>query len=249
MKRILLVLIMSIFLVSLVSAEECSIPPVKQGDTIELTTVCRGGCTGVNLTKVMFPNQSMALLGEFPMTENGSNYNYTFSDTNTFGTYFYDTEGIDPNTIVVGQTCSFEVTYNGKSFSTAQSIIYFILFMMLLLVFIIILFGINMLPKSNQQDEGGKILSISYLKYLRPIGWIFEYIFLVAIFYITSNIAFSYLETQLFAKVFFVLFQITFGFAPLIVIVWIIWIYRNMLHDKEFQDLLNRGIFPEGKNF
>ncbi len=120
MKKILLILILGMFLISLVSAEissssgECSIGSVKQGDIIELTQVCRGGCTVVNLTKVMFPNQSIALLGEFPMTENGSNYNFTFSNIDTLGTYTYDAEGVDPNSIVVGQTCSFEVTTDGN---------------------------------------------------------------------------------------------------------------------------------------
>ena len=144
MKKLLLILVMSMFLVSLVSTQEkeCSLPnPIKQGDTIELTTVCRGGCTGVNLTKVMFPNQSVALLGEFPMTENGSNYNFTFSDTNTLGTYFYDSEGIDPNTIIVGQTCSFEVTTNGRS-GNANIVLF--------LLIIFLLYGINLLGFFNE---------------------------------------------------------------------------------------------------
>ena len=136
MKKILLILIMSMFLVSLVSAEECSIPSVKQGDTIQLTTVCRGGCTEVNLTKVMFPNQSIALLGEFPMTANGSNYNFTFSNTNTLGHYSYDAEGVDPNSIVVGQTCSFLVTPSGNSGNA--NIVFFILM-------IFLFYGINLL--------------------------------------------------------------------------------------------------------
>ncbi len=137
MKKILLILIMSMFLISLVSsAEECSIPSVKQGDTIQLTTVCRGGCTGVNLTKVMFPNQSIALLGEFPMTANGSNYNFTFSNTNTLGHSSYDAEGVDPNSIVVGQTCSFLVTPSGNSGNA--NIVFFILM-------IFLFYGINLL--------------------------------------------------------------------------------------------------------
>ena len=137
MKKILLILIMSMFLISLVSsAEECSIPSVKQGDTIQLTTVCRGGCTGVNLTKVMFPNQSIALLGEFPMTANGSNYNFTFSNTNTLGHYSYDAEGVDPNSIVVGQTCSFLVTPSGNSGNA--NIVFFIFI-------IFLLYGINLI--------------------------------------------------------------------------------------------------------
>ncbi len=147
MKKILLILIMSMFLVSLVSTQEkeCSITSdenaVKQGDTINLTQVCRGGCSDVNLTKVMFPNQSIALLGNFPMIENGSNYFYTFSNTNTLGTYSYSTEGLDPNSIVVGQSCSFKVTTNGKGGNA--NIVLFILI-------IFLLYGINLLGFFNE---------------------------------------------------------------------------------------------------
>ena len=58
MKKILLILIMSIFLFSLVSAE-CSIPTVKQGDTIQLTQSCTDCLDGVNVTKVLFPNPNL----------------------------------------------------------------------------------------------------------------------------------------------------------------------------------------------
>ena len=256
MKKILLILVMSMFLLNLVSAEnslssskECSIGLVKQGDIIELTQTCFGGCKEVNLTKIMFPNKSVLLLGKFSMTENGSNYNFTFSNTNTLGIYSYSAEGIDPNNNSVGQSCSFEVTYSGLNFGVGQAILYIIFFFMLLFTFIITLFGINMLPKHNQQDEEGRILSVTYLKYLRPVGWMFEYMLVVAMFFMTSNIAFAYLNEQLFAKVLFMFFVVLFGFAPLIIVVWIAWIFVQMFHDKQFQEMLNRGIFPQGKNY
>ncbi len=148
MKKILLILVMSMFLISLVSSEissssgECSIGSVKQGDTIQLTQVCRGGCTDVNLTKVMFPNQSVALLGQFPMGENGSNYNFTFSNTDTLGNYNYDVEGVDPNSIVVGQSCSFKVTPTGNDLDNPQSIIVVgLIFVLILLTGSFLYFG------------------------------------------------------------------------------------------------------------
>ncbi len=161
MKKILLILIMSIFLVSLVSAEECSIPSVKQGDTIQLTTVCRGGCTGVNLKKVMFPNQSIALLGEFPMTANGSNYNFTFSDTDNLGTYSYSAEGLDPNNIAVGQSCSFEVTPTGNILDTAQGSI-----VIGLILILIVLTCISFIA-------GFKIESLPFKIFLMSLGVLF----------------------------------------------------------------------------
>ena len=142
---------------------------------------------------------------------------------------------------------SFEVTPSGFIFSESQSILYICLFFVLFSVFMITLFVIDKLPKYNQQDEEGRILSVSYLKYFRPVLWFLEWMLFVGSLYISSNLAFAYLNEQLFAKVLFTLFKITFGITPIIVIVWMTWIFVNMFHDKQFQQMLNRGIFPEGK--
>jgi len=93
----------------------------------------------------------------------------------------------------------------------------------------------------------GNLMSISYLKYLRNIFYVFEWMLFIAALYISSNLAFAYLNEELFAKILFVLFRITFGVTPIIVIVWMAWIFVSMFHDKELQKLLNRGIFPEGR--
>ncbi len=142
MKKIFLLLIMSVFLVSLVSAE-CSLPnPVKQGETIELTQTC-SNCTQVNLTKVIYPNQTFSLLGQFEMTKNGTNYNFSFSDTETIGIYFYTTSG-DLNTIPTQQSCSFEVTPTGNKLDNPQSII------VIGLIFVLILLTSSFLYFGNQ---------------------------------------------------------------------------------------------------
>lgn len=111
MKKIYLILIMGMFLISLVSAE-CSIETVEKGTTIDLYSSCTN-CTQVNLTKVIDPDNQPILLGQFEMTANGSNYNFTFSDTNKLGTHVYYSEG-DLNGIPISQPCSFEVTPDGN---------------------------------------------------------------------------------------------------------------------------------------
>ena len=245
MKKIIFPLLLAFFFITLISAEDCSLPSVKQGDTIQLTQVC-DNCTYVNLTKIIYPNQSIALLGQYEMTKDDVNFNYEFSDTSTLGTYLYTSKG-DLNGITTSQTCSFDVTYSGYELKEGQGIIYIPLFLILIFFFGIVLFGINQLPRSNQKDEEGRILSITYLKYLRPVGWMFEYMLVVAMLYLSSNLAFVYLNEQLFAKILFLLFRLSFMFAPLIVIVWMIWIFVQMFHDKQMQQILNRGFFPQGK--
>jgi len=229
---------LSIVLISMVSA--CALPPLKQGDIMELTGTC-SNCTYNNLTKVVYPNQSIALLGQYEMTKNGSNFNYSYIP-NTLGTWYYSYEG-DLNGVLTSQTCSFDVTYNGSSVSSGQSIIYIGLLGILIFIFLITFFGISFLPDSNARDEQGSILSISLLKYLRSTLWFIEWILFIAITYLSSNLAFAYLGEQLFAKTLFMFFRICLGITPLIVIVWFIWIFIRIKDDKELNNYMKRGMF------
>ena len=140
---------------------------------------------------------------------------------------------------------SFKVNYGGKDLSESQAILYVVLLIVILFSFLMTLFFIDKLPSSNEKDEEGRILSISYLKYLRSSLWFFEWMLFIAIIYLSSNLAFAYLEEQLFAKILFVLFKISLGLTPLIVTLWFIWIIVKMFHDRKFQRMINRGIFPQ----
>lgn len=216
----------------------------KQDGCITLYQSCPS-CTYVNLTAIQYPNKTI-ILNEIGMSKSGTEYTYEFCNTSNLGGYFYTTIG-DKNGVVSTETISFEVTYGGDSVSSSQATLYAVLLFVLIFVFIVTILGINQLPSSNTKDEEGKILSISYLKYLRPVGWFFLWMLFIAILFLSSNIAFAFLGEQLFAKTLHMLFRVCFGFTPIIVVVWIIWIYRQMFHDKQMQNMLNRGIFPQGK--
>ena len=96
----------------------------KQGQSVQLTTVC-DNCTYVNLTSVSYGGEYL-LLGQYSMTKNDTNYNYTFTNTGGIGEYSYVTCG-DLNGIL---TCDdtlkriFEVGTNSAWFL----IIAFVLF-------------------------------------------------------------------------------------------------------------------------
>ena len=190
------------------------------------------------------------LLENEPMTyhtlESYWNYEVSGGNFSKVGSYSYL---IQCNETSYGgfTSAGFDITYNGIVLTQAQSTIYIPLFLFLIFVFIITILGIKQLPSSNEKDEEGKILSVSYLKYLRPVGWFFLWMFFIAMLFLSSNIAFAFLGEQLFANILFVLFKVCFGLTPLIVVVWIIWIYRQMFHDKQMQKMLTRGIFPQGK--
>lgn len=178
----------------------------------------------------------------------GFQFNATGGNFTRNGEYEYL---IHCNASAIGGFASvgFEVNGVGIELTQGRAIIFIGLFGILIFVFVTIIFGIQQLPLRNETDEEGRILSISYLKYLRSPLWFLEWMLFVAILFLTSNVALGYLETGLFGEFLFTLYKIAFGFTPLIVIVWIIWIFVQMFHDRQFQALLNKGIFPEGRRF
>lgn len=139
------------------------------------------------------------------------------------------------------------VTYNGEILDVPRAVLYVILISVMILLFIGVFFGIGLLPNSNKTDDDGRIIKVNWLKYLRPALWFVEWMIFIAILYLSSNLAFAYLTEQMFAKTLFVIFRICFSLTPVILVVWIVWIFAKMFHDREFQNMLNRGIFPQGK--
>jgi len=145
------------------------------------------------------------------------------------------------------KTDFFEATSTGVELTVGKAILYVLFIFILLFILFAIFFIMSYLPKSNQTDEEGKILQISYLKHLRLVLWLFAYFVLIAIMFIAFNVAFGYLFEEMTGKILFAIYSILFGFAPLIVIVLMISFFVTFFQDKQFQKLLNRGIFPESK--
>ena len=139
-----------------------------------------------------------------------------------------------------------DVTYSGEVITEGQAILSLGFLTLLVLIFIINFVGMGFLPPRNKTDEEGRLLSISYLKYFRNTLWMTGYFLFIGITYIASNLAFAFLSEQLIAKSLFMVFRVSFVLAPVVLIVWIIWIFVTIFHDKQFQSLLNRGIFPGG---
>jgi len=244
MKKLFSILIISLFLISFISAGSEVILTGKKGELITLPQECNS-CTFVKLSSIQYPNMTKEYINE-DMIKNESSYYYIFNKTDSLGIYNYcgygDVDGTNTTFCY-----DFTITYLGKQLTTEKAIIYFIFLILFVLIFIGTFIFIGFLPDKNERDEEGKILSINYLKYFRNVLYMFEWMLFIAILYLFSNLGFAFLEEELFSKFLFIIFQICFGLTPLIVIVWLIWIIVLMFHDKEFQNMLNRGIFPQGK--
>jgi len=102
----------------------------KQGDNISLYQYC-DSCTYVNFTSLKYPNGTILIYDE-SMTKTGTNYNYTWIDTATTGSYFYTVCG-DKDTILSCEDITFEITSNGKPEPSGIVIVLFILFFLALI--------------------------------------------------------------------------------------------------------------------
>lgn len=113
------------FFIALASAEVQSLKPVVQGDTAFLKQSCTN-CTYVNIS-VYFPDGSIAIDNKI-MSQNGFNYNYSFTNTTKLGSYIATTCGdVDGVNTCVGY--DFDVTPSGQ---TGNSNIVFFIFVVLL---------------------------------------------------------------------------------------------------------------------
>lgn len=224
-----------------------NIGTVKQNQCVQLIGLC-DNCTYMNVTSVSYPiNKTFVLFGQFAMTKNGGTFNYSFCNTNQTGEYVYTICG-DLNGNNACDDASFTSTPNGNILQTSGSIVYISLFIILISLFVAIIFGINLLPDSNAKAMTGEILSISYLKYLRPVLWFVEWMLLITILYISSNLSFAFLGEQLFAQTLFVLFRICFWMTLIVIPIWIIYFYNMIGTDKELQRMMERGFYPEERS-
>ena len=235
------------FLVILLSGLVGAFPSPQRVDTdIPLTQTCNN-CTQVNVTSVLLGNGTLIQLGAI-MTRNGTNFNYTLSNTYTKSLGQYCVNGIgNDGDEEIWRYC-FEVTRTGNStLSSGSSTFYIVVFVVFLFLFILTIFGINKLPGRNSKDEEGKVMQISYLKYFRAVLWFMLWMFIVALFYLLSNVGFAYLEDELIATFMFNLYRITMGLTIPMIIIWGVWIFAQIIDDRNIRKLWERGMFPQGR--
>lgn len=161
------------------------------------------------------------------------------------GSYFYGTRCQDGGLggPIVGE---WEVNPDGQEFTTTKLLIYALSLMFMVMMILALLFIINKLPDSNAMDEQGNIMQISWLKYLRPVIWIIIYGISLAILFLLSNMALSYLITPMLGNILFVFYRIAFYFMIVALPVYVMWIFARIFQDKEMKRLIERGVDIKG---
>jgi hypothetical protein len=127
--KLMLVLMLGIVLTSLVSA---GLGTFKSGDCVDIKTILN--TTDVTISSLSYPNSTNAL-GITNMDKNGLTFNYTFCDTSTIGTYYYDYNDSEGNVYVN----DFEITPSGF----VGTLGFYIIILILSLGFIILGYSIE----------------------------------------------------------------------------------------------------------
>lgn len=105
MKKILMILLVSIFLIGLASA---SLGTYQQFDCVQIKTILNS--SWVNISSLSFPNSSVGL-SNVAMTKSAQTFTYNFCSTDLLGVYVYDYYD-DKGDVYVND---FNVTQNGRA--------------------------------------------------------------------------------------------------------------------------------------
>ena len=111
MKKLLLTLILSIFLISIASAAISDLGNFKRFDCVNLPQTCPD-CTYNNISKIT-NSESTIVLTEVIMTKDDTYYNYTFCNTTTLGKYTVNGFGDEGGTLDTWEYY-FYITETGK---------------------------------------------------------------------------------------------------------------------------------------
>ena len=178
--KILLIPILGIFLFSFIGA--LGVSQVQTAGTfkinteINLTQLC-ASCTFNNITSIRQVSPiSRKVIGSFPMTRDGSEYNFSLSaGNNTQNGEFYvngvgDLAGTNEPWVV-----NYFVTPSGILLETSDSLLYIVILIATFILFLGFLYPAITIPYSNNTNPDGSITQITKLKYLKLLSIWFAY--------------------------------------------------------------------------
>ena len=167
MKKLLMILMIGMFFISLTSAYDLG--TVKQNTCIDLYQWC-DDCTYVNVTSVQLANKTITY-HNVAMVKNGYDYTYNYCNNSLLGDYFYTVCG-DTSATNKCETFSYGVTLNGNPPADGITTIFFIVVFIAIFLFGLIYFFVS-LERVVHLDMDLMDTLIMVLSYLSM--WLFYY--------------------------------------------------------------------------
>jgi hypothetical protein len=212
----------------------------KQGETIMLPQEC-ASCTYVTVTSIQYPNLTRVYLNA-PMTQQGSSYDYEFSDTNLLGEYTYCGVG-DVDATDTTFCNDFEITLSGVQ----QKMTLLIANISLMIIILLVIFILHKKYKNTSYKEtnnkigeshngnwgktfiktlGNNFMRNSFLWYY-SLGWLF--------LIVLKDVVFNFGTEEVYDFFLISLDIYSLGFFLIIVV----WIGILIHHFRFITDLIN----------
>ncbi len=234
MKKILLILILGMFLLAPLGFTSASLGTFTQGDCVNIKTILN--TTSVNISTISFPNSTTAVSNK-EMTKTAQTFNYSFCNTNVLGTYIYDYFDAEGNTYVN----DFEITPNGKQFTTQNSISYLGFILIILFTFFLTIYGAGRIEWKNKKTQEGKILTINNFKYLKILLYAISYFELMFLFGLSYKVC-REASIDGFTNFFNFIYQLFLALIYPLMIFLIIIIFVTWINNKKLIKNIKLGL-------
>ncbi len=229
MKKLIIIL-MLIMILPVVSSQIIDPTINVEQDVCAIIVQSCANCTYVNITSLSYVSNSTVILTDVSMTARGSDYNYTFCETNLTGYYLInfigDDDGVDTIDSYYMEVTSHGIPHSDQRTDAITRAIYFIS------VIAVILF-----------------LAFLFYKSSEPVKWTF-FIFSIIFFLIAINLISITLVDEVSNPKIETLFDglagISFIFywfaAGILIIMWIFtvintWFYQKAMKEFKKQDM------------
>jgi hypothetical protein len=114
-------LMLVLCLLPLINAEQQTLGTFEKNKEVTLIQTCLNSSYS-NITRVIYPNSTLALNGQYSMTKTGYNYNYTFNNNILLGRYLV--YGIcDESSTLTGWQYDYYITSTGDKVSLSNIIL------------------------------------------------------------------------------------------------------------------------------
>jgi len=238
-KKEIVLLFLVILIVPLISS---SLGTSKINECVDIKVPVNA--TSVNLSSLSFPNFTIILYNQ-AMEKHGLVFNYTFCSPPVQGEYYFTYNDEKGNVY----SNSFFVNSAGSEFTVPRAILSTAVLSFFIFFFLLVMWFISKLPNENDADTEEDILSYNKLKYLKSALLFVEWTLFLAMIYIVSNLSFAFLGEELMAKTLFTFFLIGGYITPVIIIIWFVWILSNIIRDKKFKRMIQKGIYTGRHQF
>lgn len=252
MRKLYLFLFALIILTSFISAETETFPQSIEVQFIKSCTNSSGSiCSPITLCNVTVksPVNNSLLVNNKAMNNNENGlFNYTLSSSINSVRGYYDWDMFCCDSTDCGEAHGvYQVTTNGEVVTTEKVGISIAMILLLVSLFVFVLYIYFKLPSKTTYSDDELGLNFNNVKYFKPVLFLLAYTLLLGIIFVSSNLAFLFLDNNLIGDLLFKIFLgMGYLFIPMIVILFLVNLIKAV-NDRTLKSQYERG-FDMGGN-